>query len=125
MRVARYVARMEYTQIAYEVADGIATVTLDRPEQLNAFTNVMMREMMDVFDRTDADDDVRAVIVTGRGRGALFVRAVVEVPRKLSKDQKKLIEQLAQTMPADRIEPSPTDGQRDRPFFERVRNLFE
>jgi enoyl-CoA hydratase/carnithine racemase len=66
---ARTVVRMEYTQIAYEVDDGIATLTLDRPDQLNAFTNVMMRELIDAFDRTDADDDVRAVIVTGRGRG--------------------------------------------------------
>jgi enoyl-CoA hydratase/carnithine racemase len=42
---------------------------MDRPEQLNAFTGTMMNEMIDAFDRTDADDDVRAVIVTGRGRG--------------------------------------------------------
>jgi enoyl-CoA hydratase/carnithine racemase len=60
---------VDYTQIAYEVADSIATITLDRPEQLNAFTGTMMNEMIDAFDRTDADDDVRAVIVTGRGRG--------------------------------------------------------
>lgn len=60
---------MEFTQIALDVSDGVATLTLDRPGQLNAFTNVMMREVMEAFDRTDADDDVRVVIVTGRGRG--------------------------------------------------------
>jgi len=60
---------MEYTQIRYEVADRIATITLNRPDQLNAFTGVMMREMIDAFDRVDADDDVRVVIVTGAGRG--------------------------------------------------------
>jgi enoyl-CoA hydratase/carnithine racemase len=60
---------VDYTQIAYEVEDHIATLTLDRPERLNAFTGVMMAEMIDAFDRSDADDDVRAVIVTGRGRG--------------------------------------------------------
>jgi len=60
---------MEYTQIIYEVADRIATITLNRPEQLNAFTNTMMREVIDAFDRVDADDDVRVVIVTGAGRG--------------------------------------------------------
>ena len=60
---------MEYTQIRYEVADRIATITLNRPDQLNAFTGVMMREMIDAFDQVDADDDVRAVIVTGAGRG--------------------------------------------------------
>ena len=60
---------MDYTQIIYEVADRIATITLNRPDRLNAFTNTMMREMLDVFDRIDADDDVRVVIVTGAGRG--------------------------------------------------------
>jgi len=60
---------MEYTQIRYDVADRIATVTLDRPDQLNAFTGVMMREVIDAFDQVDADDEVRAVIVTGAGRG--------------------------------------------------------
>src|SRR5918997_2971256 len=60
---------VEYEQIAYEVEDQVATITLDRPDQLNAFTGQMMNEMLDAFDRIDADDDVRAVIVTGRGRG--------------------------------------------------------
>ena len=60
---------MEYADIAYEVAAGVATITLDRPDALNAFTSQMMYEMLDAFDRIDADDDVRAVIVTGRGRG--------------------------------------------------------
>ena len=59
----------EYEQIAYEVADGILTITLDRPDQLNAFTTTMMYEVIDAIDRADADDDVRAVVVTGRGRG--------------------------------------------------------
>ena len=60
---------MEYTQIAFDVADRVATITLDRPDRLNAFTDQMMYELIDAFDRADADDDVRAVIVTGRGRG--------------------------------------------------------
>ena len=60
---------MEYEQIVYEVADHIATITLNRPDQLNAFTGRMMYELIDAFDRIDADDDVRAVIVTGAGRG--------------------------------------------------------
>jgi enoyl-CoA hydratase/carnithine racemase len=59
---------MEYTEIALEVEDRVATITLDRPQQMNAFTNTMMRELLDAFDRTDADDEVRAVVVTGRGR---------------------------------------------------------
>lgn len=60
---------MEYTEIAFDVAERIATITLNRPDHLNAFTNVMMREVIDAFDQVDADDEVRAVIVTGAGRG--------------------------------------------------------
>lgn len=60
---------MDYTQIIYEVADHIATITLNRPDQLNAFTGTMMREIIDAFDRVDDDDNVRVVIVTGAGRG--------------------------------------------------------
>jgi enoyl-CoA hydratase/carnithine racemase len=60
---------VDYEQIAYEVVDGVLTITLDRPDQLNAFTGQMMNELLDAFDRSDADDDIRAVIVTGRGRG--------------------------------------------------------
>lgn len=59
---------MTYEQIRYEVTDGILTVTLDRPEKLNAFTARMMRELIDAFERADADDAVHAIIVTGAGR---------------------------------------------------------
>jgi enoyl-CoA hydratase/carnithine racemase len=59
---------MGYEQIAYEVDDGLLTLTLDRPDRLNAFTETMLRELLDAFDRADADDAVRVVIVTGRGR---------------------------------------------------------
>ena len=57
-----------YTQIRYDVNGGVATVTLHRPEKMNAFTGVMMNELLAVFDEIDADDAVRAVIVTGEGR---------------------------------------------------------
>ena len=60
---------MDYSQILYSVNEHVATLTLNRPEKLNAFTVTMMREMIDAFGRVDADDDVRAVIVTGAGRG--------------------------------------------------------
>ena len=59
---------MEYTQILFEVEAGVATITLNRPDKLNAFTTRMMRELIDAFDRVDADDEIRAVIVTGAGR---------------------------------------------------------
>src|SRR6266851_3284800 len=57
-----------FEQILYAAADGIATITLNRPEKLNAFTETMRRELIAAFDRVDADDDVRTVIVTGAGR---------------------------------------------------------
>ena len=57
-----------FTQIRYDVSDAIATITLSRPEKMNAFTGVMMRELLDAFDLVDADDSVRAVIVTGEGK---------------------------------------------------------
>lgn len=60
---------MEYTQIIYEIDDNVATITLNRPDKLNAFTGTMMYELIDAFNQVDADDDVRAVIVTGAGRG--------------------------------------------------------
>jgi enoyl-CoA hydratase/carnithine racemase len=51
-----------------EVTDNVLTITLDRPDRLNAYTETMQRELLEAFDRADADDDLRAVIVTGAGR---------------------------------------------------------
>jgi enoyl-CoA hydratase/carnithine racemase len=65
----------DFTQILYSVADGIATITLDRPEKLNAFTGTMMQELIAAFDIIDADDEVRAVIVTGAGDRAFCAGA--------------------------------------------------
>src|SRR3954453_7120318 len=58
-----------FEQIRYDVADGVLTITLDRPDRLNAFTGTMARELIEAFDRADADDDVRAIVITGAGRG--------------------------------------------------------
>jgi enoyl-CoA hydratase/carnithine racemase len=60
---------MDYEQIRYELADNVLSLTMDRPDRLNAWTPTMLRELLDAFDRSDADDDVRAVIITGAGRG--------------------------------------------------------
>jgi enoyl-CoA hydratase/carnithine racemase len=60
---------MAYEQILYSVEDRVLTLTLNRPERLNAFTGVMCRELIDAFERADADDAVRVVIVTGAGKG--------------------------------------------------------
>jgi enoyl-CoA hydratase/carnithine racemase len=65
----------EFSEILYDVSDQIATITLNRPDKMNAFTGTMMHEMLDAFDRADADDDVRAVIVTGAGERAFCAGA--------------------------------------------------
>jgi len=59
---------MDFEQIRYDLDDHLLTITLSRPDRLNAFTPTMGRELIEAFDRADADDDVRAVIVTGEGR---------------------------------------------------------
>ena len=58
-----------YDEITYAVDGPVATITLDRPDRLNAFTGRMMQQLIAAFDEIDADDSVRAVIVTGAGRG--------------------------------------------------------
>ncbi len=60
---------MEYQDILYETRDRVLTLTLNRPDKLNAFTSRMMNELLDALDRADADDEVRVIIVTGAGRG--------------------------------------------------------
>lgn len=59
---------MDYEEIVYEVDDGVAVVTLNRPEKLNAMTARMGAEMGDAMAEADADDAVRAVVMTGAGR---------------------------------------------------------
>lgn len=60
---------MDYQEIKYEVADKILTITLHRPDKLNAFTARMARELLDALDRADADDGIRVIVFTGSGRG--------------------------------------------------------
>jgi enoyl-CoA hydratase/carnithine racemase len=59
---------MEFQEITTEVADHILTITLNRPDRLNAWTPTMASELLEAFDEADADDEVRVVIVTGAGR---------------------------------------------------------
>ena len=66
---------MTFTTIRYAVEDGIATITLDRPDAMNAFNLTMMDEIIAAFDASDADDAVRAVIVTGAGERAFCAGA--------------------------------------------------
>ena len=76
----------DFSQISLELPDlgghGIATITLNRPEKLNAFTDVMVRELIAAFDITDADDAVRSVIVTGAGQAFCAGADVSGAPRR-------------------------------------------
>ncbi|MDP1554818.1 MAG: enoyl-CoA hydratase-related protein, partial [Hyphomonas sp.] len=65
----------EFKEIILDIEDGIATLTLNRPDKMNAFTGVMMYEMIEAFDITDRDDNVKAVIVTGSGDRAFCAGA--------------------------------------------------
>ena len=60
---------MDYSTILYDLEDSVLLITMNRPEILNAFNRDMMAEMIDALDKADADDNVRAIIVTGAGRG--------------------------------------------------------
>lgn len=60
---------MAYETLLTATEKGVLTLTLNRPDRLNAFTGQMMLDLIDVFDKSDADDSVRAIIVTGAGRG--------------------------------------------------------
>src|SRR5262245_50390826 len=59
---------MSFETISTDIADGVLTITLNRPERLNAFTSRMRDELIGAFDVADNEDDVRVVIVTGAGR---------------------------------------------------------
>ena len=59
---------MDFQDILYEASDGIATITLNRPDKMNAFTGRMMHEIIAALDITDTDDNVKVVIFTGAGR---------------------------------------------------------
>ena len=65
----------EFNTITTEISDGIFTLTLNRPDRMNAFTGEMMKDMIAAFDLADADDSVRAVIVTGAGDRAFCAGA--------------------------------------------------
>ncbi len=60
---------MDFEQITTELSDRVLIITLNRPERLNAWTPTMAEELIEAFDRADADDEVRVIIITGAGRG--------------------------------------------------------
>jgi enoyl-CoA hydratase/carnithine racemase len=82
---------MSYEQILYGVKDGIATITLNRPEVLNAWTDIIAEEVWDATHRADADDEVRVMMLTGAGRAFC---AGGDVTGFKSEDPRQLIDKL-------------------------------
>jgi enoyl-CoA hydratase/carnithine racemase len=89
---------MEFEQITTELTHGVLTITMNRPDRLNAWTRTMFGELMQAFERADADDEVRAVIVTGAGRafcagadlergGETFAKPEHQDPDSIPRDQ--------------------------------------
>ncbi len=60
---------MDFAQICAELEDHVLTITLNRPDRLNAWTPTMGRELIASFDQAEADDEVRVIVITGAGRG--------------------------------------------------------
>ena len=107
----------ELTGVIFALGGSIMIPTLDGGE-----------EAYEVADGTQSGATIRLSgrgmpDVSGRGRGDLFVTVKVVTPKKLSRDQKKLLEQLAATLPKERFEPTPRQ-QEDRNIFERVKDIF-
>ncbi|HKP16840.1 MAG TPA: enoyl-CoA hydratase family protein [Gaiellaceae bacterium] len=83
----------DWQHVAFEVADGVATITLDRPDKLNALTFASYADLRDLFRELPHRDDVRAVVITGRGKGFCSGGDVQEIiGRLLEMDAKGLLE---------------------------------
>ncbi|MEL7729002.1 crotonase/enoyl-CoA hydratase family protein [Citromicrobium bathyomarinum] len=98
----------DFTQIKLDIDGAIATITLHRPEKMNAFTNVMRDEMIEAIDITDADDAVRAVIVTGEGERAFCAGADLTPPKNSDGTEKHVFSDPATV--DDLSEPLVRDG---------------
>ena len=87
---------MSYTAIVYELADGVATITLNRPDVLNAMNNAMRTELLELFAGLRSDEAVRAVVVTGAGERAFCAGADIRefleppVPTRFREERKRL-----------------------------------
>src|SRR3954452_14775080 len=80
---------MAYETIEYEVAEQILTITLNRPEKLNAFTVTMQKELIEALDGADRDENVRAIIVTGAGRAFCAGAVLSEGAKTFDRDARR------------------------------------
>ena len=101
---------MAYETIKYEVAGQILTITLNRPEKLNAFTGVMQKELIDAFDKADGDDNVRAIIVTGAGRAFCAGADLSEGAKTFDRDARRGPVKRLASGAVDYSDPNARDG---------------
>src|SRR3954452_18312950 len=80
---------MAYETIKYEVEDQILTITLNRPDKLNAFNGTMQQEMIDAFDAADKDDNVGAIIDPGEGRACCPGPPLSPAPNTFDRDARR------------------------------------
>src|SRR5438045_9174561 len=103
---------MEYETIKYAVSEQILTITLNRPEKLNAFTGQMQQEMIAAFDAADKDDNVRAIIVTGEGRGFCAGADLSSGAYTFDRDARRGPVKKLPNGPTDYSDPQVSDGGR-------------
>jgi 1,4-dihydroxy-2-naphthoyl-CoA synthase len=84
---------VSYQQILYEVSEKIATITLNRPDRMNAWTPIMERDVRDAMETAAADDDVRVIVLTGSGR-AFCAGADMEALKGLDPDDVRRAQNL-------------------------------
>ena len=101
---------MTYETIKYEVAEQILTITLNRPDKLNAFNGAMQKELIDAFDAADKDDDIRAIIVTGAGRAFCAGADLSEGAKTFDRDARRGPVKRLASGAVDYSDPNARDG---------------
>src|SRR3982074_40344 len=101
---------MTYETIKYEVAEQILTITLNRPDKLNAFNGTMQKELIDAFDAADKDDDVRAIIVTRAGRAFCAGADLSEGAKPFDRDARRGPVKRLASGAVDYSDPNVRDG---------------
>src|ERR1700738_880868 len=101
---------MAYETIKYEVAEQILTITLNRPDKLNAFNGPMQKELIDAFDQADKDDDISALIVTGAGRGVCGGAALATAANAYDRDARRGPVKRLASGKVDSSDPNARDG---------------
>lgn len=108
---------MAYEQIKYEVADRIATVTLNRPDKLNAWTGQMEAEVREAMLAADADDKVRVIVLTGAGRGFCAGADMGTLDGVATGDSATAIDRIRDGFAGPRIEGARADFQQAHSYF--------